>query len=96
VSYPYADEHVGDHYDEGEFEDRVACAWDSKYLSDNDQEFLSDIEAKFDEYGDEMFFSDAQAKYLNMLSVRGGYRPPADETDDVLRTTELRPRRDRA
>jgi hypothetical protein len=64
-----------DQMDDSEFEDRLACAYRSKFLSASDRDFLSDIDAKHDEWGDEMFFSEAQARYLRMLSVRGGYRP---------------------
>ncbi|MGO8827838.1 MAG: hypothetical protein ACLQT5_01195 [Steroidobacteraceae bacterium] len=75
----YGGDHIGDHYSDEEFFDRLEAANSASFLADNDAEFLADIESKHDQYGDRMFFSDAQARYLNMLSVRGGYGHEEEE-----------------
>ncbi len=73
-------ERLTDHMDAAEFEERLARAWESPRLTDHDREFLADVEANHAEWGDDLFFSAAQARYLRLLSVRGGYRPaPCDE-----------------
>jgi hypothetical protein len=60
-----------DHYGLEEFLERIAAANDASDLTDNDLDFLSSIESKYDRWGDEMFFSDAQADYLEALAARG-------------------------
>jgi hypothetical protein len=90
----YGGDHIGDHYTDAEFFERLDAANSATYLTDNDQEFLADIESKHDQYGDRMFFSDAQARYLNMLSVRGGYGGhEVFEDDEVIPKAALRPKK---
>jgi hypothetical protein len=57
-----------------EFYELVECAWEGN-LSENDEEFLLDITEKNDKWGAQMFFSEAQSRYLHMLAVRGGWQP---------------------
>jgi hypothetical protein len=60
-----------EHYGVLDFLGRLAAANDAPDLTDNDVEFLANIEAKFNAYGADMFFSDRQADYLESLAARG-------------------------
>lgn len=83
------------HYEWGEFEDRLEAANRATHLNENDRDFLFDIEAKHDQYGEDAFFSEAQARYLNMLSVRGGYvgTTASLEEGEILSMRRARKRR---
>jgi hypothetical protein len=68
-------ERLEDHYSEEDFLERLSFANEAPKLTARDLDFLASIEAKFDEYGEQMFFSEAQYKYLQGLAIRGGWRP---------------------
>lgn len=71
-----------DHYGLEEFLERIAVAYDGPDLTDNDIDFLADIKSKFDRWGDDMFFSEEQASYLDSLSAKGGYNCEVFESDE--------------
>jgi len=82
--YDYGGDRLSDQYEGGgsDFEDRVACARKAPKLTGDQEQFLDDIEGKYDEYGEDMFFSIKQRRYLQMLAVRGGWRPRSSDSDD--------------
>jgi hypothetical protein len=72
-------ERLSDHLD-FDFDSRMAYALKAK-LTTGDRGFLADIDEKHDEWGEDMFISDRQVRYLQMLAVRGGWRPRALHSD---------------
>lgn len=83
------------HYSSGvDFLERLAVAYDAPGLTDSDLQFLADIESKFDQWGERMFFSDAQAGYLDSLAERGADTDDSeDEEFEVISVDRLGKRR---
>ena len=58
---------VKDHYADGEFEELLEEA-ESNAESGWDTEFTEDMRERFDEYGEDMFLSDAQREQLERIA----------------------------
>jgi hypothetical protein len=63
---------LGDHFDVGEFEDRVAFAR-LAHMSAGEHCFIDDLKHRYDAFCSEAFCSPRQAAYLRELSLRGGW-----------------------
>lgn len=61
---------VSDH-DDCDLEELIANARKSSRLTTNQGQFLNDLEAKYDEYGGEMYFSRRQHRHLQVLASKG-------------------------
>ena len=76
-------ERLTDHYSTDEFERRHDAACDAEpILSEREMQFVRDIWSKYMQYGENMFFSEAQRRYLQMLAVRGGWRKHMDDNEE--------------
>jgi hypothetical protein len=73
------------------FEELLDYARASRSLSSNAEEFLDDIEAKHDRWGEDMYFSEAQLDYLMSLAHRGGWRSAAEREEEEANPSPLFP-----
>lgn len=58
---------VSDHYTEGDFESLLDDA-ESNAANDWEEEFVSDLKARYQQYGKRMFISQAQRSHIERIA----------------------------